>query len=60
MQIMLNFGWPQAIVTAMYAWNVIYSVLHNGEPRDEKTSAWTTVASAALAVFLLWWGGFYG
>lgn len=26
--------------------------------KDGKVSAW--VASAALAVLLLWWGGFYG
>lgn len=38
MQITLNFGWPQAIMT----------------------SAWATVASAALLVLLLWWGGLYG
>lgn len=55
MQITLNFGWPQAIMTGIYAWNVIYAVIHNGE-----TSAWATVASAALLVLFLWWGGFYG
>lgn len=58
MQITLNFGWPQAIMTGIYASNVIYAVLHNGETRE--TSAWATVASAALLVLLLWWGGFYG
>ena len=60
MQITLNFWWPQAIVTGIYAWNVIYAVLHNGEPKDGEISAWATVASAALLVLLLWWGGFYG
>ena len=27
MQITLNFGWPQAIMTCIYAWNAIYAVL---------------------------------
>ena len=60
MQITLNLGWPQTIVTGIYAWNAIYAVLHNGEPKDGEISAWATVASAALLVLLLWWGGFYG
>lgn len=55
MQIALNFGWPRAIMTGIYAWSVIYAVLHNGETR-----ARATVASAALLVLLLWWGGFHG
>lgn len=29
-------------------------------PKDGEISAWATVAGAALAVLLLWWGGFYG
>lgn len=28
--------------------------------KDGKVSAWATIASAAIAVLLLWWGGFYG
>lgn len=30
MQITLSFGWPQAIMTGIYAWNVIYAVFWLG------------------------------
>lgn len=30
MQITRNFGWPQAIMTCIYAWSVIYAVFWLG------------------------------
>ncbi len=50
---------PQIIYLALIMMDIGISLAKHGEPKNEKYNVWITLASAAIIVALLKWGGFF-
>ena len=55
----MNIGWPEGILLAIIAFNLLVKVLVDGEPRTGKHSLAGGMLDAMILVALLYWGGFF-
>lgn len=60
MNIHAHLGWPQVIYVVLLLMADGYVLARNGEPRTGNYSFGYSIAGTALALSLLYWGGFFG
>jgi asparagine N-glycosylation enzyme membrane subunit Stt3 len=56
---MIKEALPQLIFMAIMMFSLGVELVEHGRPRKGKNNAFTALAGSALALFLLWWGGFF-
>lgn len=54
----MSIGWPEGIYLALVFMSLGIVATRNGEPRDPYSFG-RQLFSTALALGLLWWGGFF-
>lgn len=55
----MNANWPQYLTIALYASNLIGSMILDGQPRTGKHSAGVAVATTLISAFIMWRGGWW-
>jgi hypothetical protein len=55
----MNIGWPEGIVIAIMALNLVGSAALNGTPRKGNFNFPLQLCSTAFSCWLLWWGGLF-
>ena len=53
-------GVPQILTIALMAISLLIQAYMHGKPRIGTYNVFGGLASAAITVLLLWWGGFFG
>ena len=56
MQITLHA--PQIVYLSLVLIGIVTAIIDHGKPRTNE-NAWSTLVSAAIAIALLYWGGFF-
>lgn len=55
----MNVGWPEGILLALLALNILATAALDGKPRTGTHSFPLAVCAGAISFGLLWWGGFF-
>lgn len=56
---MSNWDWPQYVVAALYALNILAVANMHGKPRSGKRNFPGTAISVSLGAWILYMGGFW-
>ncbi len=56
----MTWGWPQYLEAALLCMGLGRSLALHGQPKTGKESFSVTLAATAVAVWILWKGGFWG
>lgn len=56
---MSNWDWPQYVIAAMYALNVLAASGLHGKPRTGKFNGPVTALNSALGAWILYMGSFW-
>ena len=55
-----SWGWPQWFFVGVYAANILATSALHGKPRTGKNNGPFAIVSAAIGVWVLYKGGFWG
>lgn len=56
----IAFGWPQIIYICLLVSGAVIHLVKHGEPRKEQYNFWGWLIGAAINIWILSWGGFFG
>ena len=54
-----HIGWPQGIMLALLAAQILFTAVLDGEPRTGTHKFAVTLCAGAIELGLLYWGGFF-